>query len=291
MTGIPASPEALQALLQAQGYLADTALATVSWLGLKLGRPLLLEGEAGVGKTALAKALAAALGTRLIRLQCHDGIDLAQAAYEWNVARQMLRIRMASADAPVAESDLYTDELLLERPLLAALRSPMPVVLLIDELDRADEAFEAFLLEFLSEWQISIPEKGTVKALHRPLVLLTSNRTRELHDALKRRCLYQWLGYPDLARELAIVHAHAPQAAEALSKKVVHAVQALREMGLFKPPGIAETLDWIDALLALDRHALDAPALQDTLGVVLKVQEDLTRMQGDVTEQFLRTLP
>jgi MoxR-like ATPase len=291
MASMPTSPEALKTLLQAQGYLADTALATVSWLAMRLGRPLLLEGEAGVGKTALAKALAGALGTRLIRLQCHDGIDLAQAAYEWNVARQMLRIRMASADAPVAESDLYTDELLLERPLLAALRSPMPVVLLIDELDRADEAFEAFLLEFLSDWQISIPEKGTVQALHRPLVLLTSNRTRELHDALKRRCLYQWLDYPDLARELAIVRAHAPQAAEALSAQVVHAVQALREMGLFKPPGIAETLDWIDALLALDRHALDAPALQDTLGVVLKVQEDLTRMQGDGSEQFLRTLP
>jgi len=288
---MPASPEALKTLLQAQGYLADTALATVSWLGLKLGRPLLLEGEAGVGKTALAKALAAALGTRLIRLQCHDGIDLAQAAYEWNVARQMLRIRMASADAPVAESDLYTDDLLLERPLLAALRSPVPVVLLIDELDRADEAFEAFLLEFLSDWQISIPEKGTVQALHRPLVLLTSNRTRELHDALKRRCLYQWLDYPDLTRELAIVRTHAPHAAEALSAQVVHAVQALRELGLFKPPGIAETLDWIDALLALDRHALDAPALQDTLGVVLKVQEDLARMQGDGSAQLLRTLP
>lgn len=291
MASMAASPEALKTLLQAQGYLADTALATVSWLGIRLGRPLLLEGEAGVGKTALAKALAGALGTRLIRLQCHDGIDLAQAAYEWNVARQMLRIRMASTDAPVAESDLYTDELLLERPLLAALRSPMPVVLLIDELDRADEAFEAFLLEFLSDWQISIPEKGTVQAVHRPLVLLTSNRTRELHDALKRRCLYQWLGYPDLARELAIVRAHAPHAAAVLSAQVVHAVQALREMGLFKPPGIAETLDWIDALLALDRHALDAPALQDTLGVVLKVQEDLTRMQGDGSEQFLRTLP
>ncbi|MFZ9407737.1 MAG: AAA family ATPase [Burkholderiaceae bacterium] len=288
---MPDSPEALKDRLQAQGYLADTALATVSWLGLRLGRPLLLEGEAGVGKTALAKALADTLGRRLIRLQCHDGIDLAQAAYEWNVARQMLRIRMAGTDSPLAESDLYTDDLLLERPLLAALRSTVPVVLLIDELDRADEAFEAFLLEFLSDWQISIPEKGTMRARHRPLVLLTSNRTRELHDALKRRCLYQWLDYPDLDRELAIVRAHAPHAAETLSAQVVHAVQTLRQMSLFKPPGIAETLDWIDALIALDRHALDASALQDTLGVVLKVQEDLARMQGEGAEQLLRALP
>lgn len=310
--GLPASVVDLQAALQRHHYLADIALATVAWLGLKLGRPLLLEGEAGVGKTALARALASLLGAPLIRLQCHDGLDLNQAAYEWNVARQMLRIRLAqseassvasgtvaapgSADAkPEAfrgvlhESDLYSDDLLLERPLLAALRSPVPVVLLIDELDRTDEAFEAFLLEFLSEWQLSIPERGAqpIRARHRPLVLLTSNRTRELHDALKRRCLYQWVDYPDLQRELAIVQAHAPQAPQQLSVQAVAAVHALREMALFKPPGIAETLDWIDALMALDRQALDAQSLRETLGVLLKVQEDQARMSPAQLEQVV----
>ena len=312
--GLPTSVAALQAALQQHHYLADTALATVAWLGLRLGRPLLLEGEAGVGKTALARALARLLGAPLIRLQCHDGLDLAQAAYEWNVARQMLRIRLATADtgrdpgdgptgkttdntigyAPgqtgaIRESDLYSDDLLLERPLLAALRSPVPVVLLIDELDRADEAFEAFLLEFLSEWQLSIPERGPhpIQARHRPLVLLTSNRTRELHDALKRRCLYQWVDYPDLQRELAIVQAHAPHASKQLSIQAVNAVHALREMALFKPPGIAETLDWIDALVALDHQALDAQSLRETLGVLLKVQEDQARMTPAQLDQIV----
>jgi MoxR-like ATPase len=271
-------------LLATQHYVADRRLATAVFLALKLNRPLLLEGEAGVGKTELAKALAAALATPLIRLQCYEGLDVAQAAYEWNVQRQMLEIRLAEAvhetDRGRMAESLYRREMLIERPLLAALTQPRSPVLLIDELDRADEPFEAFLLETLAERQITIPELGTIRAEHPPIVLLTSNRTREIHDALRRRCLYAWVDYPDAARELDILRLKAPGASERLSNQVVAFVQKMRTMDLFKAPGVAEAIDWTNALLALDAMALDPQSVESTLGVLLKYQDDIARFQG-----------
>jgi len=288
----PASVEALQAQLASDGYLADRRLATSLFLSLRLNRPLFLEGEAGVGKTELAKALAHRLGAPLIRLQCYEGLDVSQAAYEWNVGRQLLHIRLAEAGGAggqaSAEQALFSREMLLERPLLAALSSPQPAVLLIDELDRADEPFEAFLLEVLSDWQITIPELGTVKARHIPHVIITSNRTREIHDALKRRCLYHWVEFPDLEREFEIVRSKVPQAPEALSRQVVATVQRMRSMDLFKSPGITETIDWVNALVALDKISLDPDTVADTLGVLLKYQEDIGRVDGDEIQRLLR---
>ena len=277
--------------LAARGYLADRRLATVLFLSLRLKRPLFLEGEAGVGKTELAKVLAQMQDAPLIRLQCYEGLDVAQAAYEWNVARQLLHIRLAESTSPVSGSateGLYSREMLLARPLLAAITSERPAVLLIDELDRADEPFEAFLLEVLSDWQITIPELGTIRAKHVPQVVITSNRTREIHDALKRRCLYHWVDFPDLERELAIVRHTVPLASESLSQQVVSAVQYLRTQELFKSPGVAETIDWVHALNALERTSLDASSLHDTLGAVLKYQEDIERMQSDASPGILQ---
>jgi len=292
MTPSPSSVDALQALLADQGYLADRRLATALFLSLQLRRPLFLEGEAGVGKTELAKVLAQSLGAPLIRLQCYEGLDVAQAAYEWNVGRQLLHIRLAEAGTATDRADagrsIYDREMLMERPLLAALSSPQPAVLLIDELDRADEPFEAFLLEVLSDWQITIPEYGTVRAQHIPYVILTSNRTREIHDALKRRCLYHWVEFPDLEREFHIVCSKVPHAPEALSRQVVATVQRLRALDLFKSPGIAETIDWVNALVALNRISLDPQTVQDTVGVLLKYREDIDRLQGPALEQLLQ---
>jgi MoxR-like ATPase len=279
----------LTALLAAQRYLADPSLATVLYLGLSLGKPVLLEGEAGVGKTEVAKALAAALGRRLIRLQCYEGLDLAAAAYEWDFARQMLEIRLAEAAGTVGGLALYSERFLLRRPLLDAL-SPDPAgppVLLIDELDRTDEPFEAFLLEVLSEFQISIPELGTVRAEAPPIAIVTSNRTREIHDALKRRCLYHWIDYPDAERELEIVRTKVPGVGKKLSQEIVLFVQALRKEDLFKAPGVAETLDWAGALTELDAVALDPTTVSDTLGVLLKYQDDIARIEGSKAKELL----
>ncbi len=281
-------------LLATQSYVADRRLGTAVFLALRLNRPLLLEGEAGVGKTELAKALAAALQTPLIRLQCYEGLDLAQAAYEWNVPRQMLEIRLAEAahetDRQQIAQSLYRRELLIERPLLAALTQSRPPVLLIDELDRADEPFEAFLLETLAERQITIPELGTIRAEHAPIVLLTSNRTREIHDALRRRCLYAWVDYPDARRELEILRLKAPGASERLSLQVVSFVQKMRTLDLFKAPGVAEAIDWTNALLALDAMALDPQSVESTLGVLLKYQDDIARLQGGEIVRLLDEL-
>jgi MoxR-like ATPase len=268
----------LTALLEEHGYLADRGLATVTYVALKLGRPLLLEGEVGVGKTELAKTLAAITGRRLIRLQCHEGIDTHQALYDWDHARQILQIRLLS-QAEVSDDDtmerLYSRRFLLARPLLEAIETGGDCVLLIDEIDRADDEFEAFLLELLSDFQITIPEIGTVTARTRPIVVLTSNRTRELHDALKRRCLYHWIGFPPLDREVAIVHRRLPAASEQLTAKVVAAVHRLRELDLAKPPGVAETLDWVETLDAVGFDQLDVEIARDTLGAVVKDREDL----------------
>ncbi|HEU4728702.1 MAG TPA: MoxR family ATPase [Kofleriaceae bacterium] len=283
---LPASVDALIALLATQRYLADASLGTVLFLALRLGKPVLLEGEAGVGKTEVAKTLAAALGRRLIRLQCYEGLDVSSALYEWDFARQMLEIRLAEAAGPVERAQLattlYSDRFLLRRPLLDAL-SPDPAgapVLLIDELDRTDEPFEAFLLEILSDFQVSIPELGTVRAPAPPIVILTSNRTREIHDALKRRCLYHWIDYPDAARELAILTARAPDVPPRLAAQIVAFVQKLRASDLFKLPGVAETLDWGQALVALGCVELDPATVEATLGVLLKYQDDLARITG-----------
>jgi MoxR-like ATPase len=291
---LPASVDEVQALLAAGEYVADRSLATALFLSLRLGRPLLLEGEAGVGKTEVAKVLARALGRRLIRLQCHEGLDLAQAAYEWNYARQMLEIRIAEAtgehDRARLEKDLFDERFLVRRPLLQALAPDPagPPVLLIDELDRADEPFEAFLLEVLSDFALTIPEVGTVAAPAPPLAVVTSNRTREIHDALKRRCLYAWIDYPDAERELAIVRLKAPAAAERLAREVVGFVQRLRTRDLFKVPGVAETIDWAQALVALDRTALDDEAVDGTLGVLLKYQDDVARLRGAEAQALRR---
>jgi len=280
----------LRESLHRAGYIADEALATTLWLAFELQRPLLLEGDAGVGKTALALALARAQGRRLVRLQCHEGLDLAQAAYEWNYGRQLLAIRLHETQAAgVRESDLFAREYLLERPLLQAIDSDGPCVLLIDEIDRADEAFEAFLLEVLSDWQITVPELGTIRARHVPLVVLTSNGTRKLSYALRRRCLYHWLDYPTLAREIAIVRATLPTAEGALVEQAVAFVQRLRREDLGKTPGVAETLDWIRALHRLQMKALpeDPQALMVTLGCLLKTREDRFQLGADRVRQLI----
>ena len=285
--------EAVQALLSEQGYVCGRPLATVVFLALRLGRPLFLEGEAGVGKTEIAKALAAGLGRRLIRLQCYEGLDASSAVYEWNFAAQMVAIRAAEAgggmDRDVLQDELFSDEFLIERPLLQAMRPQAggAPVLLIDELDRTDEPFEAFLLEALSDFQVTIPELGTVKAPEPPIAVLTSNRTREVHDALKRRCLYHWVDYPDFDREMEILNARAPEAAEALSREVVAFVQRLRTEDLFKKPGVAETIDWAKCLLALDVITLSPEVIADTIGAILKYQDDIQRLQGSEAKRLL----
>ena len=279
MTQLPASIDAVETLLAQNGYVASRALSTVVFLALRLGRPLFLEGEAGVGKTEIAKVLAAALGRRLIRLQCYEGLDAASAVAEWNFAAQMIAVRTGEAEG---RASLFTEDFLIERPLLAAMR-PQPggaPVLLIDELDRTDEPFEAFLLEALSDFQVTIPELGTVKAPEPPIVILTSNRTREVHDALKRRCLYHWVDYPAFDRELEILNARVPEAAETLSREVVAFVQALRDEDLFKRPGVAETIDWAKCLLALDVASLSPEVIADTLGAILKYQDDIQKISG-----------
>jgi MoxR-like ATPase len=282
----PASIDETLALLGGASYIAERSLATVLFLSLRLGRPLFLEGEAGVGKTEIAKVLAASLGRRLIRLQCYEGLDVAAAVYEWNYAAQMMAIRLAEAagehDKDRIEHDVFSQRYLIKRPLLQALEpSPGgPPVLLIDEIDRADEAFEAFLLEILSDFQVTIPEIGVIAAEQPPIVVITSNRTREIHDALKRRCLYHWVGYPDAAREIAIVRAKAPRAPAHLTAELVAFVQAIRKQDLFKAPGVAETLDWASALTELDAVALDPAMVSDTLGVLLKYQDDIGKIQG-----------
>jgi MoxR-like ATPase len=283
---LPRNVEDTRRLLASGRYVADASLATAVFLALKLGRPLLLEGEAGVGKTEIAKVLAETLGRRLIRLQCYEGLDAAAALYEWNYPRQMLEIRLAElggqADKTRLAHDIFDDRFLLKRPLLLALEPDPagPPVLLIDEIDRTDEPFEAFLLEILSDFQVTIPEMGTVRAPSPPIVVLTSNRTREVHDALKRRCLYHWIGYPDAARELEILRLRAPELAEALAGQIVSFVQRLRTADLFKLPGVAETIDWARALLALDQVSLDPGTVNATLGVLLKYQDDIEKMAG-----------
>ena len=285
-TGLPSSIDAVIELLSAHDYLAGRPLATVLFLALRMQRPLFLEGEAGVGKTEVAKVLAKALDRPLIRLQCYEGLDVASAVYEWNYPAQMLEIRLAEAtgisDRDRLEHDLFSERHLIRRPVLQALqcepgRAP---VFLIDELDRTDEAFEAFLLEVLSDFQVSIPEFGTVKAAEPPIVIVTSNRTREVHDALKRRCLYHWVDYPKAAEELAIIRRKVPGCNEQLSRQIVAYVQKIRTIDLFKNPGIAETIDWATALTELDRLALDPETIADTLGTLLKYQEDIARIQG-----------
>ena len=280
----PASVDAVLELLDQGDYVADRSLATVLGLALRLGRPLLLEGEAGVGKTEIAKVLANMLGRRLIRLQCYEGLDIASAVYEWNYPRQMIEIRLAEAAGQKSDlaRDIFDERFLIKRPLLQALEPDErgAPVLLIDELDRTDEPFEAFLLETLSDFQVSIPELGTIKADSPPIVIVTSNRTREIHDALKRRCLYHWVDYPDVERELAILKRKVPQAPENLAREVVGFVHALRGKDLYKLPGVAETLDWAQALLELDAIALDPAVLNSTLGVILKYQDDIARMAG-----------
>jgi MoxR-like ATPase len=272
---------------------ADRALATVVFLGLKMGRPIFLEGEAGVGKTEIAKVLAEALGRRLIRLQCYEGLDVSTAVYEWNYSAQMIEIRLAEAvgisDRDRLQEEIFSSRFLIRRPLLQALEGAPgeAPVLLIDELDRTDEAFEAFLLEVLSDFQVTVPELGTLRSAAPPIVVITSNRTREIHDALKRRCLYHWVSYPDAARELAIIRARLPTAPEALSREVVGFVQALRSMELFKPPGVAETLDWVGALVELDAIALDPQTVNDTLGVLLKYQDDIARLEGSPARRLM----
>jgi MoxR-like ATPase len=290
----PTSIEATQALLLTQEYVADRQLATAVYLGLALERPLFLEGEPGTGKTEIAKALARALGAELIRLQCYAGLDVSQAAYEWNYARQMLEIRVREAAHESREriaTDLFSGHFLIARPLLRALEPhAIPPVLLIDELDRADEPFEAYLLEVLAEYQITIPELGTVAAARAPVVIITSNRTREIHDAVKRRCIYQWVDYPDAQRELEILRRRVPGAQAALSRQVVAFVQRLRALDLYKLPGLSETIEWGRALIALERQALDPQTIEDTLGLLLKDQEDIARVRGAQVRQVLQSL-
>jgi MoxR-like ATPase len=282
----PQSIEETLAALEREHYISERSLATSVFLSLKLGRPLFLEGEPGVGKTEIVKVLAKLLDTRLIRLQCFEGLDLSSAVYEWDYARQMLQIRLLEASGEREQgnvkSEIYSAEYLVKRPLLQALelQDGKPAVLLIDELDRADEEFEAFLLEFLSDWQVSIPELGTISAEQPPVVIITSNRTREIHDALKRRCLYHWIDYPDYQKELRIVQSKVPGVPELLSKQVVAFVQELRKLELYKSPGVAETLDWAAALMALDVTSLEPGAIEDTFGALLKYQDDIVRARG-----------
>ena len=292
-TTIPTSIDDVQTLLRQQAYIADRTLAVPIFLALKLERPLFLEGEAGVGKTEIARALATGLNTELIRLQCYEGLDINHAVYEWNYARQLLEIRLMEAggevDRQAAAADLFNDSFLIKRPLLQAIdasREKSPV-LLIDELDRADEEFEGFLLELLADFQITIPELGTYQAVHRPIVLITSNRTREIHDALKRRCLYYWIDYPDFQRELQIVTSKIPEAPRRLAEQVTAFVQELRQAELYKVPGVAETLDWTGALLVLNQTELDPQVIDDTLGIMLKYQDDIELVRGEPVRAML----
>ncbi len=293
MRALPTSIDQTRELLGGTGYLCGRGLATVVFLSLKLGKPLFLEGEAGVGKTEIAKALAEALGRRLIRLQCYEGLDAAQAVYDWNYPAQMIEIRLAeaggTADREHLSSELFSERFLTRRPLLEAMEPQPggPPVLLIDELDRADEPFEAFLLEALSDFQVTVPELGTIKAEEPPIVIITSNRTREIHDALKRRCLYHWVDYPDAERELAILEARAPEVSRKLSEEVVAFVQRLRGEDLFKRPGVSETIDWAKCLVALDALTLDPQVVSDTLGALLKYQDDIARFQGSQAKRVL----
>ena len=289
---LPQSVDETRKLLAAGRYVADESLATAVYLALKLGRPLLLEGEAGVGKTEVGRVLAASLGRKLIRLQCYEGLDASASLYEWNYSRQMLEIRLAElaeADRETVARDIFSERFLVPRPLLQALEAQPggPPVLLIDELDRTDEPFEAFLLEILSDFQVTIPEIGTVKAPSPPIVIVTSNRTREIHDALKRRCLYHWIGYPDLARELEILRVRIPEAPARLGEQVVRFIQKLRATDLFKLPGVAETLDWTGALLALDKVELDPASVNATLGALLKYQDDIHRVAGETANALV----
>ncbi len=282
----------LQRALATHDYVADRPLATAIFLALKLQKPLLLEGEAGVGKTEVAKTLARMLDRRLIRLQCYEGLDVNTTIYEWNYTRQMLQIRLlesSGASGNTSLDEIFGPEFLIKRPLLQAIEASndLPPVLLIDEIDRADEEFEAFLLELLSDWQISIPEIGTIRAEHPPIVIITSNRTREVHDALKRRCLFYWIDYPALEKEQRIVAARVPGASELLSRQVVAFVQELRKMDLYKLPGVAETLDWASALVALDTHALTVDSVEDTLGAILKYQDDINQVRGGGVKALL----
>lgn len=295
-TDWPADVDETLALLSGEDYLADRRLATVVFLALRMGRPIFLEGEAGVGKTEIAKVLARALGRRLVRLQCYEGLDVSSAVYEWNYQRQMIEIRLAeatgAADRDTLEQDIFDERFLIRRPLLQALEPDLngPPVLLIDELDRTDEPFEAYLLEALSDFQVTIPEIGTVSAEQPPVVVITSNRTREIHDAVKRRCLYQWVDYPDAQRELEILRIKAPGAKENLSAQVVAFVQHLRGQDLFKVPGVAESIDWVNALVQLDALSLDPAVVNDTLGVLLKYQDDIARFTGGEVNEILRTI-
>ncbi len=285
----------LEAALRAQNYIAERSLATAIFLALKLRRPLFLEGEAGVGKTEIAKVLAAALDTELIRLQCYEGLDVSHAVYDWNYTRQIMHIRLMEAKGERIEdeeAELFGPKFLLKRPLLQAIEDSRekPPVLLIDELDRSDEEFEAFLLEVLSDFQITIPEIGTIKAQQPPIVIITSNRTREIHDALKRRCIYQWIDYPSFEKELAIVRAKVPQAPAQLAKQVTQFVQELRRAELYKLPGIAETLDWITALVALDQTELEERIVDETLGVILKYQDDVVKARTELNKSILAVI-
>ncbi|MGA2057002.1 MAG: MoxR family ATPase [Bradyrhizobium sp.] len=293
-SALPKSVDAMLELLSARGYLAERSLATVTYLSLRMGRPLFLEGEAGVGKTEIAKVLSVALGRKLIRLQCYEGLDANSAVYEWNSAAQMIAIRLAEAagdtDREQLSGDIFSERFLIKRPLLQALEIDVagPPVLLIDELDRADEAFEAYLLEILSDFQITIPEFGTVTALEPPIVIITSNRTREIHDALKRRCLYHWIDYPSAERELAIVKSRVPGISAKLSQQVVRFVQALRGQDFYKSPGVAETLDWANALQELNARSLTPEVIGDSLGALLKYQDDIARLQGETLQKVLK---
>ncbi len=290
------SIDGLQLLLSERNYVAERGLATAIYLSLKLHRPLFLEGEAGVGKTEIAKVLADVMGAELIRLQCYEGLDVNHAVYEWNYTRQMMHIRLMEArnhgEGEEVEEELFGTKFLLKRPLLQAIDrdDDKPVVLLIDELDRSDEEFEAFLLEVLSDFQITIPEIGTIKAKTPPIVIITSNRTREIHDALKRRCIYQWIDYPAFDKELMIVRAKVPHAPEQLARQVTMYVQELRRAELFKLPGVAETLDWITALVALDAKALDERIVDDTLGVILKYQEDVVKARTELNKSIMAVI-
>lgn len=286
------SVDEVESALQRHDYIADRGLATTIYLGLKLNKPLFLEGEAGVGKTEVAKVLTDILGTHLIRLQCYEGLDVNTAVYEWNYTRQMLQIRMLEASGAVGaavQKEIFSPEFLIKRPLLQAIedQQPQAPVLLIDEIDRSDEEFEAYLLELLSDWQITIPELGTLKAAHPPVTIITSNRTREVHDALKRRCLYYWIDYPSFEKEYRIVLAKVPGAAERLAEQVVRFVQELRQIELYKLPGVAETLDWSAALVALDQRDLSDRVVNDTLGALLKYQDDVAKVQGAMARELL----